>query len=564
MAFPRSDGSPLTIDAAPSPKSKTASLHRPPREPPADLLRGQRFIVNGRPFNGTGAGFNELAKAGEPRLNAVETVGITSNKSEWLYPEVALTPNAAFFFASDPLNTTTNTNNDLWGVRYSVAGAGPPTYAPLNPINTNTVTLANRPLLWKYQTFVGPGDADESYDAPDFQNMALAVQTVTPRAQGRVVQGSDPLNPTTLNVNDTAVNRSQFLRLDIEDLPLPSYHRPDLVNFWYHKLLNAPFLVSALSDESDRVRAILGDPATIAGLDPDVAGQLAAMKRKFIMRPLREDHPLFDGSNPSSRNEGFTGNDLVRNGNIAVPFWEAVGPWDVDNDNDGVPDSVWVDLGDPVAQAEDGTLYKPLYAFLIVDLDSRLNVNAHGLVEDLYSPQLDSTINPVTNVGFGNLAHDLTAGGLNTSNYLPRGVGYGPAEISLRSVFSPNLPGNIDPTLVARIGNPAYDDYARLLVGRPAFNNQPTIWGRHGSVNVRGVSGVDWTNNATATGEAAKVRPGIPYNGINYSGYADPRFPIGWPNSSSSAIPSGPPIITATCSPHSSQKFPVRSAIRPI
>ena len=77
--------------------------------------------------------------------------------------------------------------------------------------------------------------------------------------------------------------------------------------------------------------------------------------------------------------------------NIAIPYWEAVGPWDVDNDNDGVPDSIWVDLGDPVQEAEDGTRYKPLYAFLIIDLDSRLNVNAHGLADDIVPPTAGPT-----------------------------------------------------------------------------------------------------------------------------------------------------------------------------
>ncbi len=39
-----------------------------------------------------------------------------------------------------------------------------------------------------------------------------------------------------------------FLRLDLEDLPLPSFHRPALVNFWYHRLFtyltNAPNSIS--------------------------------------------------------------------------------------------------------------------------------------------------------------------------------------------------------------------------------------------------------------------------------------------------------------------------------
>ena len=42
--------------------------------------------------------------------------------------------------------------------------------------------------VFQYPSFAGPGDVNESYDAADFHNMFLAWQTVTPRAQGRVVQ----------------------------------------------------------------------------------------------------------------------------------------------------------------------------------------------------------------------------------------------------------------------------------------------------------------------------------------------------------------------------------------
>ena len=77
------------------------------------------------------------------------------------------------------------------------------------------------------------------------------------------------------------------------------------------------------------------------------------------------DHPNFTGSNPNFN-----------------PFWDGVtagaGQWDVDNDGDGVPDSVWVDLGMPVRATADGRLYKPLFAILCTDLDGRVNVNAHG------------------------------------------------------------------------------------------------------------------------------------------------------------------------------------------
>ncbi len=126
---------------------------------------------------------------------------------------------------------------------------------------------------------------------------------------------------------------------------------------------------------------------------------------------------------------------------IAVPYWETFGPWDVDNDNDGVPDSVWVDLGDPIQQTEDGTRYKTLYAILCIDLDSRLNVNAHGLADDIVPPLLDTTkanyFDPThSGTWVGNLAHNTTVASTWYSTLqLPRGLGYGPAEISLRPVF---------------------------------------------------------------------------------------------------------------------------------
>lgn len=46
----------------------------------------------------------------------------------------------------------------------------------------------------------------------------------------------------------------------------------------------------------------------------------------------------------------------------------------------GGNDSIWIDIGSPIRIAQDGTLYKPLFAPLVVDFDNRLNVNVHGNV----------------------------------------------------------------------------------------------------------------------------------------------------------------------------------------
>jgi hypothetical protein len=547
MAFPRADGLPLQINQLAA------------RSPEIADLAGATFIVNGRPLNGTGGGYNPFSVAGDPRLTARESIklgtaptispmappGGVAQRLALLavqYPEIALTPNAAFFFPFDP-----TTGPDNYGARYEVQTTNPPnsangdvtfTYPPLNPKAT---PIVDRAALWRYQSFVGPGGADESYDAADFQNMFLALQTLTPRTEGRVVHSTTTSGPVILEVNrdsdgdgtpDVYEAAGNFLRLDLEDLPLPSFHRPDLVNFWYHRLIyyaaNPQGAISTPVISDDHVRAVLepygadgirdapgisfDDPTAVAA---NVRDQIVALKRKISLRPIREDHPNFDGSNPQSRPVNLSSvNNLVINGHITVPYWEAVGPWDVDNDNDGVPDSVWVDLGEPVAQAEDGTLYKPLFAFLIIDLDSRLNVNAHGLVDHLIRdttqptepPNLDLTPFDVTTLKrVGNLANDLspTANDLSSSNSLAHGLGYGPAEISLRPVLSPLLPS----LLPAYAGDPGVavafnaDDYARLLVGRPAGPLNNPIWGRHGLVDVYG-----------APLNIFNVRPGMTYD----------------------------------------------------
>ena len=103
---------------------------------------------------------------------------------------------------------------------------------------------------------------------------------------------------------------------------IPSFHRPSLINYWE----NQPAYAS-----------------------------VPELPRRISLRPDPGAHPNF----PQLAS-------LVD------------GPWDVDNDGDGIPDSIWVDIGLPAFTNEDGRLVKPLAAILIKDLDGRLNLNAHG------------------------------------------------------------------------------------------------------------------------------------------------------------------------------------------
>ena len=93
--------------------------------PPAQLA-GRSFIVNGRPYNGTGVGYDPTATAGTPRLSMLD-----ARFSPLYEVPVALVPNAV-------------TYNGAWNY--------------------------NRTAPY-YGDFSGSGGCDESYDAADFQNM---------------------------------------------------------------------------------------------------------------------------------------------------------------------------------------------------------------------------------------------------------------------------------------------------------------------------------------------------------------------------------------------------------
>ena len=251
----------------------------------------------------------------------------------------------------------------------------------------------------------------------------------------------------------------------------------------------------------DAVRAIIAAVCR-RQMDADSTA-LSAAERRADLGDQAADHAPADsrGSSPFRWQQSAyrcrpnldSANDqtLTEVATSPIPSGKSAGPWDVDNDNDGVRDSVWVDLGDPIQETEDGRRYKTLYAFLCIDLDSRLNVNAHGLADDIVPPLLDTTkanyFDPTHATGpwVGNLVHDpanwrpactVTAA---RCNWLAE-LGYGPAEISLRPLF----PAPLDTSFAPRYGNRdesagPIDSYAALLSGRLNINGK-VIYGRYG------------------------------------------------------------------------------------
>jgi len=421
------------------------------------------YVINGAPFGGTGFGFNPLSTNTNGLLDAKDGEDWDGDgnfdKDEDTNGNGRLDPGEDL-----DGDGRLDRDEDLNG-NGTFDEPGPP-YALL----PNPTFL--RPK-WAYGDLAGPGGANEDYDAVDFQNMLLAMQL-----PDEDVNGNGQLDVGEDLDGDGTLDRGG-------DVPIPSLHRPALVNYWYHRMVSDLPWPAAVPDPLKRWRVILQpwgpdwDPKTRADNNADTADletfvwdYVLPLKRKIFLRPLDEDHPDFDGSNPSWRlNADISRWNLTRlsgwyrdrQENPNSPWFR---PWDVDNDGDGKADSIWVDLGLPVRSMPDGRRCKPLFAVLCVDLDGRLNLNAHGC-----GPQtVDAYYQQITAPSY---TGDAYFAGEARSQSLPRGQGYGPAEVNLRALF---------------LNDGDLADYDRLLYGNGTIDGR---YGETGGTRRPGIAALD-------------------------------------------------------------------------
>lgn len=131
----------------------------------------------------------------------------------------------------------------------------------------------------------------------------------------------------------------------------------------------------------------------LAGIKPDGQLEAASFYRESLTRP-RGEFRVFKNGGP--------GDDGIM----------------VDNNNDGNADGVWIDIGLPIETRADGTCVKPLVSYTVLDMDGRININAHG-----------------SRVRDGSLSmSEIALLGYSGEN-LKRGQGYGPPEISMTQVL---------------------------------------------------------------------------------------------------------------------------------
>ncbi len=121
----------------------------------------------------------------------------------------------------------------------------------------------------------------------------------------------------------------------------------------------------------------------------------------------RNGDPIASFYRDSLANQNLVGGPTNRSSFAAFINSKTGTEYQVDNDNDGSKDSIWMDLGYPVQADQNGTYFKPLVAYHIVDLDGKINLNAAGNLADLASI---------------------------TAPYA--GQGFGPAELSLGTFLS--------------------------------------------------------------------------------------------------------------------------------
>lgn len=180
------------------------------------------------------------------------------------------------------------------------------------------------------------------------------------------------------------------------------------------------------------------------------------------------------------------------------------GPWDVDNDGDGITDSVWMDLGYGLVTMPDGTLVKPLVAIRVEDLDNRLDLNVVDSSASLGTVQGQLIDRARANV----LAGSLAGYGNGTSHQsqvgdLAAGFGNGPAEIVLQGVFR----GNRSAALVATRYGADNSPGVRAVAPSPANppypystgNDTLSVWGNPGRTPYHAVQLVELFNAGGAS-----------------------------------------------------------------
>jgi hypothetical protein len=201
--------------------------------------------------------------------------------------------------------------------------------------------------------------------------------------------------------------------------------------------------------------------------------------------------------------------------NTAPPQTQTTPPKWIDNDGDGLFDSQWIDVGFPTLYDDAGTAYKPKAAILVVDLDGRVSVNAHGSGTDFdtFDPNLDADCYPTLKWP----DPDPTKNTRVPLYTLPRGMGSGPADVSLTrsGILRTGVNATTTRTLQVAANGRLLGGSVSGLSGSDAVTHRvtPKIGG---SVNAEGRYGeAVWNETTAASAPAVNILPRAGVTDVN-------------------------------------------------
>jgi len=150
----------------------------------------------------------------------------------------------------------------------------------------------------------------------------------------------------------------------------------------------------------------------------------------------------------------------------------------IDNDGDGILDSGWLDIGLPPLVDASGNTLVPKAAILVVDLDGRINLNAHGSNIDLASTESADDFSGGGGDSKNLYPNELVYSGTIVSGTiqlmkLPRGLGVGAAEVSLAATDvtgasgAPGLPNLLAGLPQLSQSDTTSESRPRPIIGQP-------------------------------------------------------------------------------------------------
>lgn len=357
------------------------------------------FYVNGRILNGPGLGWDHV------RDSAMMATTMEHNLNDVVSTTVELFPT--------PSGPATGRS----GVNFSNANGRDLPVALQGHYGLHRLDPANNSTIDDFINDLPPGDVDEGFDAPTYDDLWLSYFPNDPELGQATPSFVRPaLINWLINQKGDLTMLSQQERTSILRAIQRSTLRPLPISNSSGTIPNASTGTYTLNfSEFTGSNGLLGPGATTLGTLPIDPTSVTAAQILRIARALAGSDSNGDGI-PDS--------------------------WDVDTDGDGIPDSVWVDSGLALIESPEGQLIKPMVAYKIEALSGRADVNRAGNTAQAINQinaTVANTVGPVQqNSPTGTPAvNPATVPNAYIQNDVPSGFGYGPAEIDLRAIFLP-------------------------------------------------------------------------------------------------------------------------------